>query len=349
MPGWDSLETVARIHDGAQIAGLILLVLLLVGAVFLFVQLRRSGWPEWIDVGSYQVRSLACEIAAAVLLALLVGVALVVAGYGARQTALMVAAGQAHADQARRLAGEGKDRQADETKGHQANESKARQAPEVDSHQAGDADARRPAENSALRQQLTEFTNLQRKLSETENQRAELQRKLSENENRLAELQRKPSEADSQVTELQRKLTEAETRLAEVHRKEMKKRLSEEEKQKLIEALKPFAGQKVAVASRLGDEDGKSLAEDFVAVFDAARWDHGGNGGISVQRWDRDPVGIEITLNEADARAGRISSGIGALINVVRKLGLSYDNTIYMNRQVPSGQALVKVGRKLTK
>ena len=63
----------------------------------------------------------------------------------------------------------------------------------------------------------------------------------------------------------------------------------------------------------------------------------------------KDPVGIEVTLNESDARAGRISVGIGALINAVRKLGLVYDNTVYMNREVPSGQALVKVGKKLRK
>ena len=31
------------------------------------------------------------------------------------------------------------------------------------------------------------------------------------------------------------------------------------------------------------------------------------------------------------------------------QLGLVYDNTIYMNREVPAGQALVKVGKKLRK
>jgi hypothetical protein len=165
----------------------------------------------------------------------------------------------------------------------------------------------------------------------------------------MAELQRKSPAAEPQTPELQRKLSETEKQLAALQRKESEKRLSEDEKKLLIEALRPFPGQKVIIASRLGDQDGKGFAEDLVAVFEAARWHHDGNGGISVQRWDRDPVGVEITLNEADARAGRISSGIGALINAVRKLGLSYDNTIYMNRQVPSGQALVKVGRKLPK
>ena len=47
--------------------------------------------------------------------------------------------------------------------------------------------------------------------------------------------------------------------------------------------------------------------------------------------------------------AGKISAGIGALINAVRQLGLVYDNTIYMNDEVPAGEALLKVGKKLRK
>ena len=58
------------------------------------------------------------------------------------------------------------------------------------------------------------------------------------------------------------------------------------------------------------------------------------------RHWDRDPVGVEITLNEADGRAGRVNVAIGALINVVRKLGLTDGNTIYMNGEVPTGEAL---------
>jgi hypothetical protein len=373
MPGWDSLEAVTQIHSAAQIAGFVLLAVLLLGAVLLVRQLRRSGWPEWIDIGSYQVRSVAFEIAAAVLLVMLVAVALVAVGYDVRRHTLMAAAEQMRADQLRRQADDARTRQADETQGRPADEIHARQA-------VASAQQQGFGESAILQRKVSEtehqVTDLQRKLAETEsrvtelqrkfsesgsqlaqtqrelsdanNQRAELQRKLSESEKRVAELQRKPP-IENQTAELQRKLTETEKQLAALQRKELEKRLSEEEKKRLIEALRPFRGQKVTIAARLGDEDGKALAEDLVAVFEAAGWDHDGNGGISVQRWDRDPVGVEITLNEADARAGRISSGIGALINAVRKLGLSYDNTIYMNRQVPSGQALVKVGRKLAK
>ena len=88
------------------------------------------------------------------------------------------------------------------------------------------------------------------------------------------------------------------------------------------------------------------LAQDFVSVFEAAGWDHG-EAGILAQQWDRDPVGVEVMLNDLDARGGRITAGIGALINAVRKLGLVYDNTVYMSDDIPSGQAQLRVGKKL--
>jgi hypothetical protein len=178
MPGWDSLEAVSRIQNVAQIAGLVLLALLAAGAVLLFLQLRRGGWPAWIDVGSYQVRSVVCEIAVAAVLALLVLTALAAIGYGVRRSALMAAADQAHADQLRRV----------------VEEAQARQA---------EAKAGSAADNPAQQQHhLRELTELRRKLTEGESQGADLRRKLADTERQLAELQRKPTEPDGQVTEL---------------------------------------------------------------------------------------------------------------------------------------------------
>ena len=97
------------------------------------------------------------------------------------------------------------------------------------------------------------------------------------------------------------------------------------------------------IAAIAGDEDGKAYAQDFVEVFEAAGWEH---PEVSFRRWDRDPVGVEITLNETDGRAGRINHGVGALINVARKLSLTDGNTIYLNAEVPAGQVQLKIGKK---
>jgi hypothetical protein len=198
------------------------------------------------------------------------------------------------------------------------------------------------AERTRVDQTRGEIASLQRQGKQV----AELQRRNRELEARRAAEQ---AGAAAEIARLERTLSDAEGRFVELQRARGQRRLSNDEKQTLIAALKPFTGQKVTVASIRGDDEAKDLAEDFVGVFDAAGWDHNGETGVSAQQWDRDPVGIEVTLNEADARAGRISAGVGALINVVRKLGLTQDNTIYMNSEVPSGQAQLRVGKKLKK
>jgi hypothetical protein len=279
MPGWDSLETVSRLHGSAQIAGLILLAALLGLAAFVAYNLRKGAWPEWLDIGEFQIRSRFVEIACAVVLALLLVTEVTGTVYGRREAALNASAALASAEQIKRL----------------SDDASVRRAQPV--HAQPETPSRYIKENSELRQ----------------------------------------------------KLIDAENKLADLEKLQVQKRLSEDQRRFLIEALRPFAGQKVAIASILGDDDSKTLARDLVSVFDAAGWDHDGDAGVFTQQFPRDPIGVEVTLNENDARSGNIAAGIGALINATRQLGLVYDNTIYMGNEVPAGQAMLKVGKKLRK
>jgi hypothetical protein len=273
MPGWDSLPTVSAVHSAFQLTGLILLTILAALAAVAAYQLRRRHWPEWLDIGDYQLRSRFFEIGCALVLALLAVSEVVAYSYGLRQDRLMAAAEQSSAERIRRLLADSKARPATDTP------------------------SRYLRENSELRQ----------------------------------------------------KLVEAENKLAALEQAQTQKHLSLAQKRHLIEALRPFAGQKISIASIRGDDNGLRLAQEFVSVFEAAGWDHHGEAGVSTQDWPRDPVGIEVVLNEDDARADHIPPGIAGLINVVRQLGLVYDNTVYMDNDVPSGQALLKVGKKLQK
>ena len=63
-------------------------------------------------------------------------------------------------------------------------------------------------------------------------------------------------------------------------RAQTQKHLSQEQQRFLIEALRPFAGQKVSIASIRGDDEGQQLAQEFVSVFEAAGWDHHGEAGV---------------------------------------------------------------------
>jgi len=273
MPGWDSLQTVTAAHGIFQLVGLMLLVIAATLAGFVAYQLRSGVWPEWLDVGAYQLRSRFFVTGYAAVLALLFVTEIAAYSYGVRHASLIAAAEQAGADRIKHLAAEAKPR------------------PVVE------GSSRYLKENSELRQ----------------------------------------------------KLIDAENKVAALERTQTTKHLSAEQKRFLIEALRPFAGQKVSIASIRGDDDGLILAQEFVSVFEAAGWDHHGEDGVSTQDWPRDPVGIEVVLNEKDARADQIPPGLAGLINVVRQLGLVYDNTVYMDNDVPEGQALLKVGKKLRK
>ncbi|MEA3027632.1 MAG: hypothetical protein QOF91_2917 [Alphaproteobacteria bacterium] len=270
MPGWDSLQTVAAVHGAFQLMGLVLLVILAALAAFAAYQFRGGQWPEWFDVGDYQLRSRFFEIGCVAVFALLAVSEVMAYSYGLRQSSLVAAAEQASAERIGRL-------------------SRARAV--------ADTPGRYLKENSELRQ----------------------------------------------------KLIDAENKLAALERTQTQKHLSLEQRRFLIEALRPFAGQKVSIASIRGDDEGLILAQEFVSVFEAAGWDHHGEAGVSTQEWPRDPVGIEVVLNEDDARADQIPPGVAGLINVVRQLGLVYDSTVYMDNDVPNGQALLKVGKKLRK
>jgi hypothetical protein len=124
------------------------------------------------------------------------------------------------------------------------------------------------------------------------------------------------------------------------------RKLTDDQRRTLIGALTHHAGQRVSIASILGDSDGKEFGEEFASVFREAGWDHGGDAGITYSVWDKEPVGVEVTLNEADARAGRVAPGIEALILTLRQLGLTHPTTVFMNAAVPAGQVQVRIGRK---
>ena len=65
MPGWDLLQTVTALHGAFQLVGLILLVIMAGLVGFIGYQLRRGVWPEWLDIGAYQLRSRFFEIGCA--------------------------------------------------------------------------------------------------------------------------------------------------------------------------------------------------------------------------------------------------------------------------------------------
>ena len=206
---------------------------------------------------------------------------------------------------------------------------------ETEARLAAEIETLRHANDQAAARHAAEIAELRGRLHQAETRRVAIVESLR------WEVQQAEARAATEISRLKQQLTQTERKLAAL---QSRRRLSEDEKDALINALRPYAGQRIMIAAIAGDEDGKAFAEDFVEVFDAAGWQQ---PAVAFQRWERDPVGIEITLNENDGRSGRINGGVGALINIARKLSLTDGNTIYMNAEVPAGQVQIKIGKKL--
>jgi hypothetical protein len=126
----------------------------------------------------------------------------------------------------------------------------------------------------------------------------------------------------SEIGGLKSQLSEADKKVAELEAKQPQRRLKQTEKDTLIAALRPFAGQKISITCIMGDIYGKELAEDFVSVMRAANWDDGGGIGINQVVYMQDPEGIILLINQGDASAQRATPGITALTQTLAQLHL---------------------------
>jgi hypothetical protein len=378
MSGWHSLDQVGALHTLLQLAVLLAATVTVAAGAAAY-----HFWSRWSDLVSIAERTRMrllpdwrCDVpmtlhngtvAIALIGPFLIGAfAYAASAYGTRKAELVAAA---HATRLTQV------RYETETLRRALAEREARATNALALRQSmRDAEVRHLAETAALRREIeqlqarrataaagrdteirltAEIETLRRAGEQAAARHAaevqELQQKLRTAETRRAasveslrwEVKQAESRAAAEISRLEKELARAERRVASLT---AQRRLSIEEKYALIDALRPFAGQKASIAAIAGDEDGKLFAADFAEVFEAAGWEH---PAVVFRRWDRDPVGVEITLNEQDGRAGRISHGVGALINIARKLSLTDGNTIYMNGEVPAGQVLVKIGKKL--
>lgn len=158
------------------------------------------------------------------------------------------------------------------------------------------------------------------------------------------------SRRKAEVEGLQKQLSEADTRLAAVQKQQAPRRLTEAQKQFLIAQLSPYRGEKIEIVALLGDQESMQFAQDFHSVFVAAGWQDL-SGGVSQAVITGGAVGIEITLNQAEAQAGRLPPVLQPLINALTIAGLmphAADGrpNVFMNPQSPTDHIVFRVGSK---
>lgn len=334
MSGWNSLQSVSTLHTLLQTSGCLIAVLVIATGAIAYHY--RSRWSDLAAIADRYLPGSRANTGAALHntfaeIAILGTVALLALSYGSlsygqRKTELVVASHAAEVEKARA--------ETDALRSAHA-EAATRQATELARVRA-EADALHLADTKITADRhAAEIAELQQRLRYTES------RRVASVESLRWEVKQAETRAETTIARLERQLSQVERRLAALT---VQRRLTANEKDLLIETLRPFAGQKVSIAGIDGNDDDKVYVTDFVEVFEAAGWEH---PDVTYRRWDRDPIGVEITLNETDGRAGRVNVAIGALINVVRKLGLTDGNTIYMNGDIPMGQVEIKIGKKL--
>ncbi len=209
---------------------------------------------------------------------------------------------------------------------------------EIAAHNA-DEQRKRDA-NGAETRRKTESESFQHNLSEARERAAELQQKYDDAERRRS----------TETAKLQQQLTEADGRVAELERRQAPRMLTEEQKQALVTALSRFRGQNVSLSSVVGDAEAKAFRDEFVNIVERAGWVHGGRIGEGM--YDRNPRGIEVTINQADAQGGRVPQAAVVLVQTMIDLhlvGLSLGNArpvMFVHPSVPSGSIELRIGPK---
>ena len=150
----------------------------------------------------------------------------------------------------------------------------------------------------------------------------------------------------AQVEELKKKTGQVERKIGAFQRQPTDRQLSPAQGNALIHALSPFRGQKITVVCIANDLEGCRFAEAFKSVFVASGWNCEGVNEVAYTGGH--PVGIEATVNQTEAQAGRVPQAADRLLRALIILGLA-GQEIFVHPAVPAGQIEFRVGRPPTK
>jgi hypothetical protein len=144
----------------------------------------------------------------------------------------------------------------------------------------------------------------------------------------------------AEVEALEQKL--AKTAKAAIEAEAPQRRLTREQQQ-ILASLSRFRGQKLSIQSVAGDGEGNIFKNDFVLVFERAGWDF--RGRISEATLVPTPSGVQVAINEAEAKAGRAPQAAASLLETLLQAGIVGQKTMYMSSSVPMGEVRLIVGK----
>jgi hypothetical protein len=173
-------------------------------------------------------------------------------------------------------------------------------------------------------------------------------------EERIRDQAQSESEAELrselQVADLRLKESEELARAAERTADELKKgaaprRLTAPQRDTILKAVTPYAGQSCLVVFVNGEPDAERFAQDFAEVLQQAHWTR--TGEVKCINFTKDPIGVEVTLNiEYMEKHLAPPAAAEAIATALVEAGLAQDTTLFVNPQTPTGVVEVRVGHK---
>lgn len=103
--------------------------------------------------------------------------------------------------------------------------------------------------------------------------------------------------------------------------------LSDAQKQSLLLAMTPYAGQKISFACNSGDLEADARAREFRAIFVRAGWKILGGDNVQAVVVPA-PVGINIYVNREELSAGKAPAAAIALAKALLQLGIAKGGTL---------------------
>ena len=149
-----------------------------------------------------------------------------------------------------------------------------------------------------------------------------------------------------QLESARKEAADAAAKADQVKQQQAQRALTEDDKVALITALSPFAGQKVTIKSVLGDADSERFKADFLSVLRAAKWSFDEGTDVSQSIIIPTPSGVQVTINQSDAQAGHVLKSAIKFIQVLHRLGITHNETGFVNAQVPSEVIDLIIGTK---
>lgn len=159
-------------------------------------------------------------------------------------------------------------------------------------------------------------------------------------------IRRDLAQAREDADNAKREASAANQRSHSIEQRVAQRHLSPAQRQALLQAIQPFAGQKVSVHVMQGDLEAQTFAGDFVSLFRTAGWTGDVSAGDGINFGMGGPVirGIEVSVSAQDADAGKVPSAFEPLVRTLMQLGLTSGR--YKNPNLAPGAINVHVGTK---